>query len=140
MKQLLILFGLFWLSMPVMGQQGSETDQPETFEMEYGDSTIVLQKYFVAFLKAGPNRSQPEEEAAEIQEKHLAHLTRLYEMGKTSITGPFDDDGDIRGIIVFNTATIEEARKLANMDPAVKAGRLIVEMHPWWAKKGSVLK
>jgi len=140
MKKIILLFGLLFLSMSAMGQQGSETNQPETFEMEYGDSTIVMQKYFIAFLKSGPTRSQSEEEAAEIQEKHLAHLSNLYEMGKTSITGPFADDGDIRGIVVFNTATIEEARKLANMDPAVKAGRLIVEMHPWWAMKGSVLK
>lgn len=140
MKRIILLFGLLWLSTSAMGQQGQASEQPETFEMEFGDSTIVMQKYFIAFLKAGPNRSQSEEEAADIQEKHLAHLTKLYEMGKTSITGPFDDDGEIRGIVIYNTATMEEARKLANMDPAVKAGRLIVEMHPWWAKKGSVLK
>ena len=50
------------------------------------------------------------------------------------------DNGDIRGIVVYNTATQKEADSLANMDPMVKAGRLIVEVHPWWAAKGGKLK
>lgn len=110
------------------------------FEMAYGDSTIVMRQYFIAFLKRGPERSQSDEEAQQIQAAHLTHLANLYQMGKTSATGPFGDDGDIRGVIVFNTATLEEAQELAAKDPAVKAGRLIIDIHPWWAMKGSVLK
>ena len=138
-----IFFGLLTLALNANAQEsGKETKaaEPETFTMEYGDSTIVMQKYFIAFLKAGPNRSQSKEEAEEIQKKHLAHLTRIYEQGKTSITGPFASDGEIRGIVIFNTSTMEEAKKLANEDPAVKAGRLVVEILPWWAMKGATLK
>ncbi len=36
--------------------------------------------------------------------------------------------------------TMKEADSLANLDPAVKAGRLVVETVPWWASKGSKLK
>ena len=126
------------------GSHSSDSDstlaQPETFEMQWRDSTIVMQKYFVVFLKAGPTRSQDEEEAAEIQKRHLAYLERLYDQGHTSMTGPFADDGDIRGIVIYNTATLEQARRLAEQDPAVKAGRLLVEVHPWWTAKGSTLK
>ena len=35
---------------------------------------------------------------------------------------------------------LREADSLANADPAVNARRLVVETHPWWAAKGSVLK
>lgn len=108
--------------------------------MEWNDSTVVMQQYFVVFLKAGPNRDQTEEETAKLQEQHLAHLSAIYEQGHTSITGPFGDDGEIRGIVVYNTPTLEQAKELAEQDPAVKAGRLIVEIHPWWAAKGSKLK
>tara|TARA_R110001583_G_scaffold24869_5_gene90477 strand:- start:3670 stop:3873 length:204 start_codon:yes stop_codon:yes gene_type:complete len=50
---------------------------------------------------------------------------------RTSVlVGPFFDDGDIRGINIFNVTTIEEAEKLTESDPAIKAGRLIMELHP----------
>ena len=34
--------------------------------------------------------------------------------------------------------SIEEARKLAQEDPAVKAGRLEVEALTWWVEKGAM--
>lgn len=142
MKKLLLPILCLMFASSVMAQEmdSTEVQKPETFEMQWRDSTVVMQKYFVVFLKTGPNRSQSEEEANEIQKKHLAHLSKVADMGKTSITGPFGDDGEIRGIVVYNTATMEEAKKLAEQDPAVKAGRLVVEVHPWWAAKGSTLK
>ncbi|MGD8426402.1 MAG: YciI family protein [Balneolaceae bacterium] len=142
MKKISLFFiGLFWASA-LFAQQIDSTSaqQPETFNMQWGDSTYVMQKYFVVFLTAGPNRSQSEEEKAEIQKQHLAHLNNLYEMKKTSITGPFDDNDDILGMVIFNTATKEEAKKLAEQDPAVKAGRLLVEVHPFWSAKGMTLR
>lgn len=48
------------------------------------------------------------------------------------MAGPFMDDGDIRGIYIFNVKTIEEAQALTETDPAIKAGRLIMELHPWY--------
>lgn len=118
----------------------SEVNQPETFEMQQGDTSYVMQKYFMVFLKSGPERSQSEEEAMKLQEKHLAYLQKMADEGKTSITGPLESEGDIRGIVVYHTATLEEARELAEGDPAVQAGRLVVEVHPWWAAKGSTLE
>lgn len=141
MKKPILFAAMLVLAGPLYAQQSEAgLKQPETFTMEWADSTIVMQKYFVAFLKRGPERSQGEEAAARIQKEHLAHLAKLYEEGKTSLTGPFGDDGDIRGIVVFNTATIEEARELAGQDPAVKAGRLVIEIHPWWTAKGGKLR
>lgn len=142
MKKLLLCITIFFAGSVARAQEmdSSKVSKPETFQMEWKDSTIVMQKYFVVFLKSGPERSQNEEEAAKIQKQHLAYLEKMAELGKTSITGPFGDDGEIRGIVVYNTATMGEARKLAEQDPAVKAGRLVVEVHPWWAAKGSTLR
>ena len=102
--------------------------------------TVIMQQYYIAFLKSGPNRSQSNEEADSLQALHLAHLGRMYELGYADISGPFGDDGDIRGITIYNTPTLEMADSLANMDPMVKAGRLVIEMHPWWAAKGFPLR
>ena len=102
--------------------------------------TTLMQQYFIAFLKSGPNRSQSEEEASKLQSAHLAHLGKMYELGYADISGPFGDDGDIRGITIYNVPTLEMADSLANSDPMVKAGRLVIEIHPWWAGKGLPLR
>lgn len=102
--------------------------------------TILMQQYFIAFLKSGPTRSQTKEEADSLQKLHLAHLGRMYEEGFADISGPFGDDGDIRGITIYNVPTQKMADSLANMDPMVKSGRLVIEIHPWWAAKGFPLR
>ena len=102
--------------------------------------TIVMQQYFIAFLKRGTIRNQNEEEAKRLQDEHLAHLAKMYELGYADISGPFGDDGDIRGITIYNVPTQKMADSLANADPMVKAGRLEIEVHPWWAAKGYPLR
>ena len=114
----------------------------KTFDFvdETTKDTVLMQQYFIAFLKRGPNRSQNQAEADRIQTLHLEHLGRMYNEGYADISGPFGDDGDIRGITIYNTPTLEIADSLANMDPMVKAGRLVIEIHPWWAAKGFHLR
>ncbi len=102
--------------------------------------TVLMQQYFIAFLKRGPNGSQNKKETDSLQALHMAHLGRMYEEGYADISGPFGDDGEIRGITIYNTPTLKIADSLANMDPMVKAGRLQIEIHPWWAAKGFPLR
>jgi len=102
--------------------------------------TILMQQYFMAFLKSGPIRSQNEEEAAKLQEAHMAHLGRMYEEGFADLIGPFGDDTEFRGVTVYNVPTLKMADSLANLDPMVKAGRLVIEVHPWWVAKGFSLR
>ena len=114
----------------------------QTFDYidEKTKDTILMQQYFIAFLKSGPNRSQSKVETDSLQALHLAHLGRMYEEGYADISGPFGDNGDIRGITIYNVPTQEMADSLANMDPMVKTGRLAIEIHPWWAAKGFKLR
>ena len=107
---------------------------------EETQDTVIMQQYYMAFLKKGSNRSQTEEEANKLQELHLLHLGKMYQLGYADISGPFGDDGDIRGITIYNVPTLKMADSLANSDPMVKAGRLVIEMHPWWAAKGFELR
>jgi hypothetical protein len=64
----------------------------------------------------------------------------MYELGYADISGPFGDNGDIRGITIYNVPTFKMADSLASSDPLVKAGRLVIEIHPWWAAKGFSLR
>lgn len=94
---------------------------------EYG-----MHPYVMALLKAGPNRDQDSATAAYLQKAHLDNIFRMAEEGKLVIAGPFTDDTDLKGIYIFNVETVEEARALTETDPAIKAGRLVMELHPWY--------
>src|ERR1043165_3193469 len=68
-----------------------------------------MKTYVMAFLKAGPNRNRPREEAQKLQAAHRANINRLAREGKLVLAGPFADDGDLRGIYIFDVATVAEA-------------------------------
>ena len=95
-----------------------------------------MKTYVMAFLKAGPNRNRPREEAQKLQAAHRANINRLAAEGKLVLAGPFADDGELRGIYVFDVTTIAEAEALTRTDPAIQAGQLVMELHPWYATAG----
>lgn len=111
----------------------------QIFASAEGDTTYIMKKYFMVHLKPGPNRDQDKETAVEIQKAHRAHLSKMAEARHICIVGPSDGDPDILGIAIYSTTTLELADSLANADPAVQAGRLTVEIFPFWAAAGSYL-
>lgn len=99
-----------------------------------------MKTYYLVFLKKGPNRNQDSVTVKKLQEGHMAHLNKMAESGKMDIAGPIAADTDLRGICIYNVATKEEAEKLVNEDPMVKAGRLVAEVLPFYSAKGATLK
>lgn len=101
-----------------------------------GPGDYEMTTYQVGFLKKGPSWTPGETpELQELQKAHLAHIQKMAASGKLLIAGPFTDGGDLRGMFIFRVDTLEEAKALAEQDPAVKAGRLVIEWHPWFAAK-----
>ena len=103
-----------------------------------GADDYGMKAYVMVFLKAGPVRNQDSATAAAIQKAHLQNIQKLADEGKLIVAGPFMDDGDLLGIFIFNVATVEEAKKLTETDPAVEAGRLMMELHPWYGSAALV--
>jgi len=110
------------------------------FVDEKTKDTILMQKYFIAFLRTGPDRTHSKAEADRLQVMHLEHLTKMYDLGYADISGPFESESDIEGITIYNTPTMAMADSLAKSDPMVKSGRLLIEIYPWWAAKGFGLR
>jgi uncharacterized protein YciI len=95
---------------------------------EYGMKTYVM-----ALLKRGPRlRMIDSVTATNLQKAHMANISRLADEGKLVIAGPFMDNTDLKGIYIFDVKTIQEAQKLCETDPAIKAGSLMMELHPWY--------
>lgn len=117
--------------------------QQPTYNKQLADSLKAdeygMKIYVMAFLKRGPNRNQDSATAAQLQKAHLENIQRMANDGKLVVAGPFLDKGDVRGIYIFDVNTVEEARKLTETDPAIKAGRLDMELHLWYGSAALML-
>lgn len=113
-------------SQPSAEKKADEYEVPEQFTV-----------YFMGILTRGAKWT-PEEtpEIQQLQKDHLAHIGEMAKAGKLVLAGPFLDNGQMRGIFIFKVSSLAEAKALAEADPAVKAGRLVVELHPWMVQKG----
>jgi uncharacterized protein YciI len=105
--------------------------------MKKPSSPVKLTTAYLALLSRGAKWT-PEVTPAtqEIQKGHMANIHRLADMKKLVVAGPFGDNGSLRGIFVFKVASIAEARALTETDPAVQAGRLAIDIHPWLVPEG----
>ncbi|MCM3870267.1 MAG: YciI family protein [Pyrinomonadaceae bacterium] len=92
---------------------------------------------YLAFLTRGPKwTAERTPQTEEIQKGHMANINRLAETKKLVVAGPFGDNGELRGMFVFKVASLAEAKELADSDPAVKAGRLGLDVHTWMVPEG----
>lgn len=124
-----VVTGLFLFALLTPAQQ---KPAPKPSETNYEMTT-----YYVAFLKKGPAWTpQLTEETKRIQAGHMDNIKRMADTGKLVLAGPFGDNGDLRGMFVFQGASLEELKQMAEQDPAVKAGRLVLEWRPWYSAKG----
>jgi uncharacterized protein YciI len=101
--------------------------------MQFDRHTLVL-------LVRRPDAPElTDEEAAELQDRHLAFRADLRDRGYLIGGGPLVDQDDerLRGISIM-MCDPETARRLSNEDPAVRAGRLAVEVMTWMVPAGNV--
>jgi len=103
-----------------------ETQTPQTME-----------QYTLVLLKSGAKWDPNAAGFMDVMKQHHAFVQRLIEERKIAVAGPFpfSEPGELRGITVFTVAP-EEAAKIAQDDPILKAGLLQAEMHPWMTAKG----
>jgi uncharacterized protein len=77
-----------------------------------------------------------------IQKEHVEYHAALREAGRVVTNGPFSDqvDESLRGLAIYRTGSLEEARRLAEADPAVRAGRLEVDLMHWYCPSGTMVR
>ena len=117
---------------------GNSSHYDARLAQKLGADEYGMKNYVMVFLKEGPNKLKDSVARAALQNAHLKNILRLAAEGKLIVAGPFLDNQDIKGIFIFNVSTIDEAKKLTETDPAVKAGTLIMELHPWYGSAALV--
>lgn len=138
---LIILFGGIALTTNILAQNAAE--RAGKAESKYnaelakrlGADERGMRKYVMAILRTGPNDAAITDKAkrTELFNGHFGMINRLAEEGKLVMAGPFDDEKRVyRGVYIFNVETIEEAQKLTETDPSIKAGIFAVEFVKWY--------
>lgn len=98
---------------------------------------IPMRFYVMAILEKGPKwTKEVTPESKELLKGHMDNMGRMAKEGKLILAGPLADAGDAAGIFVFDTVSIEEARKWCDTDPAIHAGRFQVKLWKWYSAKG----
>ena len=101
------------------------------------DPAYKMTTFVMGFLVKGPvwtNDKIPDLE--KLQQNHITHIFSLINSNKAAIAGPLLDNQNLRGIIVFNTDSIELAQSWESADPAIQTGRLSVQFTKWFAGEG----
>jgi uncharacterized protein YciI len=96
-----------------------------------------MEQYTLVLMKNGEKWNPNAPGFSDGLKPHAAFVAHMIEEGKVAVAGhfPFDDSGDIRGVVIFRVASSEGAN-LIQEDPTVKAGLLKTEAHPWITGKG----
>jgi uncharacterized protein YciI len=127
-QTLAILCGfLAFSSLPVAAQSDPELAK------SLGGNENGMKKYVLVILKTGPNKMPAGPERDAMFKGHFANITRLADEKKLAVAGPLDGVDGWRGVFVFATPDIEEAKKLVATDPVIINGEMIAEYHAFYS-------
>jgi uncharacterized protein len=102
---------------------------------------MELEAFELVLLRRPASPSDyPDEELDRIQREHLAYYAGLRAAGQVVTNGPVVDQPDpsLRGLGFYRTGSLDQSRQLAEDDPAVRAGRLAVEIMTWYCPPGTM--
>lgn len=99
---------------------------------------------FELVLLRRPADAPPHDDATleRIQREHIAYHVALRESGRVVTNGPVSDQADesLRGLTFYRVGSLEEAQRLAEQDPSVRAGRLAVDVMRWYCPAGTMVR
>jgi uncharacterized protein YciI len=96
------------------------------------ETTQGMEQYTLVLLKSGEKWNPSAPGFMDVMKQHHAVVKEMTERGKIAVAGPFpfSNPGELQGVTIFRVGA-EETAKLVQDDPAVKAGLLKAEIHPW---------
>lgn len=125
---------LTFLSFTTVTAQEAEATFNASLAKSLGADDYGMKQYVFCILKKGSNTTATKEEQTKLFEGHMANINKLAKERKLVVAGPFmQNDRNYSGIFIFNVTTVDEALKLVESDPAVKAKIFEVELTPWYS-------
>ncbi len=97
------------------------------------DPAYKIRQYWFVLLTTGPNIITDSATSAQLFEKHMANISRLYKEDVLKVAGPFGENTrQWRGLFVFDYPIKKEAEIIVQSDAAIAAGLLTAEITPWY--------
>ena len=92
-----------------------------------------MKKYIMGILTDGSVQISDSAENMRIQVALLKNIERMIDEGVLILAGPIPGNQKQKGVLIFNVASVPDAKKLMESDAAVKAGVFEIEYYPWFA-------
>ena len=97
----------------------------------------AMSRYQFGLLRRGPAWTPQRTPATDsIQAGHMANIGRMADEGVLLAAGPIGDRGDLRGVFIFRDDSTARLRELTGRDPAIRSGRLVLDLYSWLAPSG----
>jgi uncharacterized protein YciI len=104
---------------------------------------MELESYELVMLRRPAQPTEYDDATLDrIQAEHLAFHDALRQEGTVVTNGPLrgQPDETLRGLAFYRVGSAERAREIAEQDPSVKAGRLVVEVMQWLCRPGGMVR
>ncbi len=121
--------------------QGKNSDQlsdevspqfDQVKSQQLGADEYGMRQYTLVLLASGENQTDDADFINEVMRGHLDNIGLLASEGKLVVGGPFMQKEPYRGLFIFATDDLDEARRWVDSDPAVQADLLRAELLPWY--------
>ncbi len=100
-----------------------------------------LESFELVLLRRPADPTGYDEETLDrLQAEHLAFHAQLRASGQVVTNGPVrgQPDESLRGLTFYRVGSVEQARAIAEQDPSVRAGRLVVDVMEWLCPRGTM--
>ena len=127
-----LIFLQLFFCMAVFGQ-ATNKNYDSVLAKKLGADEYGMKQYILVILKSGSNTMTDKAVHDSLFREHLANIGRLADHGDLVVAGPFGkNNNNYRGIFILNVQTVEDAKKLLETDPAVKAKLLEPDLYTWY--------
>lgn len=136
-KFLCCALGCFLL-MPAVFAQENKYDS--VLAKKLGGNANGMKQYVMVILTTGPATGVDKKTSDSLFAGHMSNMGVLAKDNRLIVAGPFGkNDLKYRGIFVFNTSSIDDAKQWVATDPAVKAGLLDAVYINWFCTAALML-
>jgi uncharacterized protein YciI len=136
-------FGILSLSLRPAAAQGDPAAPAVQYDAELAKSLGAdergMRSFVLVVLKTGPNKMPDGPARKKMFEGHFANIQRLAAEKKLALAGPFDGVDGWRGVFVFATPDIDQAKTYVATDPVIVNGEMVAEYHKFYGSAGLMM-